>query len=189
MNLIGCLNVTCSLTCNTNNVIIMSRNRDCFNCLQPFVKDHQCSRQQCCTCHKRHHTLLHIAKQPQAANAIRPAINNSSPTVRSVEQYAEINSYLIIKCQASNHILLVTAIVEVRDKTGQYLPCRALLDSGSQSHFITERCLQRLRLPKTQTHTSIQGISNVNTATRHSVSLQMRSRHELAYTLELLCTT
>jgi len=34
-----------------------------------------------------------------------------------------------------------------------------------------------LRLPRTQTHTSIQGISNVNTATHHSVSVHLRSRH------------
>ena len=32
-------------------------------------------------------------------------------------------------------------------------------------------------LPRSQTHTSIQGISNVNTATHHSVSLHLRSRN------------
>jgi len=37
--------------------------------------------------------------------------------------------------------------------------------------------LQRLRLPWTQTHASIQGISNVNTSTGHSVSIHLRSRH------------
>ena len=42
---------------------------------------------------------------------------------------------------------------------------------------MTERCVQRLRLPRTQTHASIQGISNVNTATHHSVSMHLRSRH------------
>jgi len=82
-----------------------------------------------------------------------------------------------LKGKPRNHILLATAIVEVRNKSGQYVPCRALLDSGSQSHFITERCVQRLRLPRTQTHTSIQGISNVNTSTEHSVSIHLRSRH------------
>ena len=73
--------------------------------------------------------------------------------------------------------MLATAIVEVRNKARQYVPCRALLDSASQSHFITERCVQRLRLSRTQTHASIQGISNVNTATHHSVSIHSRSRH------------
>ena len=42
--------------------------------------------------------------------------------------------------------------------------------------FITERCLQRLRLYRTQTRESIQGISSVNTETYHSVSKHLRSR-------------
>ena len=82
-----------------------------------------------------------------------------------------------MKGKPTNHILLATAIVEVINKFGQYVPRRALLDSGSQSHFITERCVQSLSLPRTQTDASIQGISNVNTSTGHSVSIHLRSRH------------
>jgi len=67
--------------------------------------------------------------------------------------------------------------VEVQNKAGQYVPCRTLLDSASQSHFISVRCVQRLRLSRTQTHASIQGISSVNTETYHSVSIHLRSRH------------
>jgi len=74
-------------------------------------------------------------------------------------------------------MLLVTAIVEVQNKSGHYVPCRALLDSGSESSFIKEGCVQRLRLFRTQTQASIQGISNVNTATHQSVSIHLRSRH------------
>jgi hypothetical protein len=73
--------------------------------------------------------------------------------------------------------LLATAIVEVKNKAGQYVPCSALLDSASQSHFITERCVQRLRLARNRAHTSIQGIFDVNTAKHHSVSIHLRSRH------------
>jgi len=64
--------------------------------------------------------------------------------------------------------------VEVRNKFGQYVPYRALLGSTFQSHFMT--CVQLLRLTKTWTHASIQGISEVNTATHHSVLIHMRSR-------------
>ena len=85
--------------------------------------------------------------------------------------------YWSYKGKPRNHILLATATVEVQNKCGQCLPCRALLDSGFQSHFITERCVQRLRLSRTQTHASIQGISNVNTATHHSASIHLISRH------------
>jgi hypothetical protein len=148
----------------------------CFNCLQPFVKNHTCSKQVCRQCHKRHHTLLHIDKH-QVANANRLATNNSSNAVISGETSAEVNMYHTFKGKSRNHVILATAVVEARDKTDQYIPCRALLDSGSQTHFITEKCVQRLMLPRTQKHTSVQGISNVNTATQHSVSLHLRSKH------------
>jgi len=89
-----------------------------------------------------------------------------------------------LKSKPRNHTLLATAIVDV-NKSGQYVPCRALLDSGSQSHFIIERYVQRLRLSRTQTHASIQGISNVSTAAHHSISVHLRSRHtDLRTTLD-----
>ena len=52
----------------------------------------------------------------------------------------EVNTYHTLKGKSRNHVLLATTIVEVRNKSGQYIPCRALLGSGSQSHFITEVC-------------------------------------------------
>jgi hypothetical protein len=125
---------------------------------------------------------LHIDKQHQLANANRLATNNDSPAATRDATTVEVNSYHSLKDNPRNNILLATAIVEVRDKTGQYVPCRALLDSGSQSHFITEKRVQRLKLPRTQIHTSLQSISNVNTATQHSVSLHLRSRHTDWYT-------
>jgi len=130
----------------------------------------------CHKCQNKHHTLLHLDSQTQATNNSSPTKNNQSATTKGVTN-ANVNTYHTLKGKPKNHTLLATAIVEVRNKSGQYVPCRALLDSGCQSHFITERCAQRLRLPRTQTHTSIQGISNVNTSTGHSVSIHLRSRH------------
>jgi hypothetical protein len=103
--------------------------------------------------------------------------NNNNPADAQGKQNAEVNTDCSLKAKPRNHIRLATAIVEVQYKSGQYIPCRALLDSASQSHFITERCVQLLRLPRTQTHASIQGISNVNTATHHSMSIHLKSRH------------
>jgi len=129
----------------------------------------------CRQCHNRHHTLLHIDTHTQpndkgSTNHNRSADAKGNPT-------AEVNTYCSFKGKSRNHILLATAVVEVQNTTGQYIPCRALLHSASQSHFITESCVQRLRLSRTQTHASIRGISNVNTATHHSVSIHLRSRH------------
>jgi len=108
--------------------------RLCFNCLQSFTKNHTCSKQKCYKCHRNHHTLLHIDKQNQASNDTRST--TSEPPASAKDTTPEINTYCSLKGQPQTHILLATAIVEVRNKFGQYVPCRALLDSASQSHFI-----------------------------------------------------
>jgi len=49
----------------------------CFNCLQPFTRNHIYSKQVCRRCYKRLHTLLHTDKQLQSTNDKGSA--NSSP--------------------------------------------------------------------------------------------------------------
>ena len=141
----------------------------CFNCLQPFTRNHTCSKQVCRQCQKRYHTLLHMDRQNQSINDKRSATNDPADARGSLT--AEVNTYFSYMGKTRNQILLATAIVEFQNKSGQFFPCRALLGSASQSYFITGRCVQRLRLSRTQTHASIQGIPRVNTETYHSVSI------------------
>jgi len=148
----------------------------CFNCLQPFSRIHTYSKQICRQCNKRHHTLLHIDRQLHSTNDKLSAISSTTTDARG-SSTAEVNTYCSFKGKPRNHILLATANVEVQNNFGQYVPCRALLDSASQSHFITERCVQLSRLSRTQTNASIQGISSVNTETYHSVSLHLSYSH------------
>jgi Ser-tRNA(Ala) deacylase AlaX len=62
-------------------------------------------------CHKRHHTLLHIDKQNQVANANRHATNNNSPAATRDATTVEVNSYQSLKDKPRNNILLATAVV------------------------------------------------------------------------------
>jgi hypothetical protein len=110
--------------------------------------------------------------QNQATNDKGSKNSNNLPADTQSSSTTEVNTYC-----SSNHIFLATAIVEVKYKFGQYVPFRALLDSASQSHFITVRCAQHLRLSRIQTHASIHGISNVNTAAPHTVSIHLLYRH------------
>jgi hypothetical protein len=73
--------------------------------------------------------------------------------------------------------LLATAIVLIQNKHGEYVPCRALLDSASQTHCVTEKLVQRLQLPRFKTRTFVQGISAINTDVKHMVSLNLKSRY------------
>ena len=124
--------------------------------------------------------MPHIDRQYQSIND-KGSVTNG-PADSKGRSTSEVDTYCSFKGKSRNQILHATAIVEVQNKSGQYVPCRALLDSASQSHFITERCVQRLRLSRTYTHASIQGIFSVNTDTYHSVSLHLRSRHTYWHT-------
>ena len=148
----------------------------CFNCLQLFTRNHTCTKQVCRQCHNRHHTLLHIDRQNQSTIDKR-SVTNGLPADARGTSTSEVNTYCSFTGKPRIHILLTVAIVGVQNKPGLHVPCTALLDSASQSHFLTDRCVQRLRLSRTQTHAFIQGISSVNTETYHSVSIHLRSRH------------
>jgi len=50
----------------------------CFNCLQPYSRNHTCSKQVCHQCHKRHHTLLHLDRQNQTTNYKGSTNNNNN---------------------------------------------------------------------------------------------------------------
>ena len=68
---------------------------------------------------------------------------------------------------------------------GQPHKCRALLDSASQTNFITESLVQRLRLDKVRSHLPIQGINKATAETSHLVSLRLQSTS--AFTARINC--
>ena len=89
----------------------------CFNWLQIYSKNHQCSRQLCRQCNRRHHTLLHIDKQSQTRDK-GSTTNNSLSTNTKGSTNKKLNTYCSLKGQAKNHILLATSIVVVQNKFG-----------------------------------------------------------------------
>jgi hypothetical protein len=91
-----------------------------------------------------------MTRQNQAVNNRKPSTSQSAGAQGN--STTEVNTYCSFKGKPRNHILMATAIVKIQSKSGQFVPCRALLDSASQSHFIIERCVQRLPLTRTQTH-------------------------------------
>lgn len=73
-------------------------------------------------------------------------------------------------------VLLATAIVRLRGVNGQWHQVRALLDQGSQSSFITDRCAQSLNLIRQKVNVSIVGVGAASAEqARHAVSVSMSS--------------
>jgi len=162
--------------------------RACYNCLRPYSKLHICSKNACHVCNRQHHILLHVNAQNSSASDRRPITNHNPSANERNSATAEVNTYCSLKSKPTNHVLLVTAMVEVKNKYNQYVPCRVLLDSASQLNFISEKCVQRLRLPRTQTPVSTQEVNKVNTTHQCFTSLEVKA-DRLAYNCQLCSVT
>ena len=82
-------------------------------------------------------------------------------------------------------VLLATTEVKVKDWKGKEHICRALLDCGSQSNFITESTVRRLGLEQKRNRVPITGINNATSVTNYKVKLEMSSM--TTYTSSLSC--
>jgi FlaG/FlaF family flagellin (archaellin) len=127
-------NVTDSSKCNLSNASIVQNNLNFVSIACNYSLRRTHARSSCAG----NHTLLHTDKQNQTTNDKGSTTNNNHSANAKGTTTAEVNTYCSLMSKPRNHILLTTAIVDVKNKSGQYVPCRALLDSGSQSHFITE---------------------------------------------------
>lgn len=83
-------------------------------------------------------------------------------------------------------VILSTAVVDVLDKHGQPVKCRALLDNGSQSNFVSKSFFDKLKLKSSNINIPISGISQstINISKRAFIkwkSLHSRFHSELQF--------
>lgn len=147
----------------------------CSNCLRQGHPTNDCRFGPCRECKQRHNSLLHQS----------PTQPNSNISV---------NQSQVVNSDFSNHnvvdVLLSTALIEVRNPiTGQSETARALLDSGSQSTFITRELKQKLCLNSNRISSlKIVGIGNQNsTEVVESCTAELNSKvKKFSVTLNLL---
>lgn len=135
----------------------------CINCLSNVHRTINCnSTSSCRTCRKRHHTLLHFDRTVGSSNSnnadsqlVLPDINASNSRVETQTQTLASFS------RTTTAVLLSTALVEVLDNRGHYQKIRAIIDTGSQTSLITQKCANRLGLPRNKIYSEIQGIGEM----------------------------
>lgn len=99
--------------------------------------------------------LLHLSENTTAATTtVSSNANNNVPSSSK-----PITTTTLFSNSIHNHrqIILATAIVAVQTPWGDQ-PIRLLVDSGSESSFITDKAVHRLRLKKTKAHVSVTGL-------------------------------
>lgn len=117
----------------------------CENCLKPGHKVEECKLVGSCrSCKRRHNSLLHSPSYSDAPTSSQTVVMSST--------------------QTSTNVLLCTAKVQISNPvTKNTMTIKALLDSGSQSSFITNLVKQKLNLtPLPAPNVSIVGIGNTS---------------------------
>lgn len=152
----------------------------CLNCLKPSHFYWKCNAKKCIKCKKPHNSLLHLSNKISRNTPV-----STTDDTRQKEVVCE-NDSLIKKSASSfsafnsNHtnmnpqVLLSTAIVKVI--CGERLiNCRALLDNGSQSHFITDHFCNKYNIQQKNINFAVQGVGQMITDIERMVGITILS--------------
>lgn len=144
----------------------------CTNCLNKGHISSNCTSSGCRICSKRHNTLLHVNESAQ------PSSHQPPSTTRTAYQSNNHTPAVLVtsKTSSPSQILLSTALVYAQGKNGVRHICRALLDNGSQTNFLTNKMVQVLNLKKSNNCINIKGINQMPSHTTGSVTCSITSR-------------
>ncbi|XP_050340495.1 uncharacterized protein LOC126766847 [Bactrocera neohumeralis] len=166
-----------------------TQNRNNNNSHQNRLGAFQCrnartSAFNCSTCHARHHTLLHLRTvQPSSQRGSSTPSDEIPSTSRQAQQRRNFNkskgkpTTQVQSCFANSDkgVLLGTAQINV-NYSGVTYAARALIDSGSECSFITERLKRRINLPVRKINAQVSGINNtVSAQVKESCCVELRS--------------
>jgi hypothetical protein len=144
----------------------------CFNCLFNNHQVQNCkSKYSCRKCNERHHTILHQESEQTTNNEVLTAVDT-------------VNNHAFLR---NKFVLLSTAIVLVKNSSNQYVECRALLDAGSQSNFISEHMVTKLNLNLHKTNLTVGGLNQTISTITQATKVIMKSRVDQSICEQFKC--
>ncbi|KAJ8963863.1 hypothetical protein NQ317_004277 [Molorchus minor] len=118
----------------------------------------------------------HVEKtEPLAHGSATTSSNGEAgnvPFANSVNNHTF--KYTVATSNDTTQILLSTAIIKIKCNEG-YVKCRALLDSGSQSHFISEKMCEKLSLKPSYVKHAVRGVGRTLTNINKQVDVSIMS--------------
>ncbi|XP_055589657.1 uncharacterized protein LOC129741871 [Uranotaenia lowii] len=156
------------------------RHQLCRNCLRKGHQVKDCSSTSVCRyCRNRHHSQLcstGISKTSDTTKQRQPTTSsNPPPSVSLSAASAEAPCFTTSKTNRKT-ILLATALLTLVDDNGTEHVARALLDSGSESCFITQSFSQLIKVHRQKLNCPIVGIGQSTTQARFKIRSSIRSR-------------
>ncbi|KAH8338912.1 hypothetical protein KR067_009337, partial [Drosophila pandora] len=149
----------------------------CFVCLEDGHFARGCSAARCPKCNRRHHALLHHCGQLPSSNNSPPLRSLGSAVGVAVATPPSQSINTVLTQDRPTEVLLPTANILIRGRSGAFLPCRVLLDSGSQVHLISSRLASQLQLRRTKSCVAVAGLGGTEFATDgSSVNVCVKSR-------------
>ncbi|XP_055585295.1 uncharacterized protein LOC129738138 [Uranotaenia lowii] len=156
----------------------------CRNCFKSGHMAKECnSKFWCRNCKGRHHTLVCFKGRSDGQLGTSRSSGSSSNKKHHQEATTVQTSNSATTCMMAgasekvhSQVLLATAIVFIEDEMGSRFPARALLDSGSESNFISEGLSQQMKLSRKRVDVSILGIGQATTRVKHKIDAVIHSR-------------
>lgn len=139
-------------------VVTVKAQKLCFNCLKKGHAAAVCNSRRCKHCNAKHNSLIHY-------NAERPSTD--------VEVTCHSSN---IKQFKTSQILLGTAVILVQDSSNNWCKAKVLLDSGSQSNFISHSFLRKLKYHTEPTQLSVLGVNETQTISNLKATICIKSR-------------
>ncbi|XP_022197772.1 uncharacterized protein LOC111054948 [Nilaparvata lugens] len=133
-----------------------------------------CRSDQYSQCGSNQSNSQFVPSQPlELTQSPQPAMPSSEPHSQAVS-YAHSAPH-IESVNSRRACIMPTAQLVVFDKNGQPVTCRALLDSGSDSCFISRQLASRLQLPSVCTGGTVHTVSGSNATLLNLSSLNIHS--------------
>ena len=172
----------------------------CINCLRSGHNAANCRSGKCRKCGKGHHGLLHFGpvSKDGAVGSLRPARSLNSDAVSSADSalvvsdpasssvIANFSSWSVVSSLSFGlkETILFTALVKVKDRHGNWIVVRSLLDSGSQSSFVTSRLAETLGLGRVVVDVELFGIGRQSRGVEFGVDLTILSSVDAGFVID-----
>ncbi|XP_075150817.1 uncharacterized protein LOC142224924 [Haematobia irritans] len=145
----------------------IKRSKLCTNCFSRVHSVKNCkSKYSCFKCNKKHNTLLHREDSKSQTVALsgpssRPDTLSASNPSTSIQSTHLSGDGVVHTCfsTSAKDVLLATALVNICYNGLTYC-ARALVDSGSQGTFISEKLFNVMKLPFRKTYAKVSGLNN-----------------------------